>query len=120
MSVKTRSSPAALEQATHEQMERRMKTAAPTNSGDLSGEIEATREHGLQVVESANTIRKIAADVARGTEIQSSRLDAAASLSNEMAASMGETARQLESIASFSEEIASSVNETAASLEQVG
>jgi methyl-accepting chemotaxis protein len=84
-----------------------------------SAEIELTRNQGVQVGETAETIALIAKEVAEWSEAQARLLEAAASLSNEMTASMSESTRQLESIATFVEEIVSSVNESSASVEEV-
>jgi len=98
-----------------------MNTREPSNPRqDLSAYIELTRGQGVQVAEAARSVSRIAFEIADGSELQMRLLDTAASHSNEMTASMGESTRQMESIASFVEEIASSVNETAASTEQVG
>src|SRR5678815_5133554 len=97
-----------------------MKATDPqTTNTNLFAEIELTRNQGVQVGEAAETISRIAKEVAEGSESQTRILEAAASLSNEMTASMSESTRQLESIAAFVEEIVSSVNESAASVDQV-
>ena len=79
-----------------------MKTLEPSNPRhDLSADIELTRDQGVQVADAARSISRIAVEVADGSELQARLLDTAANHSNEMTASMGESARQLDSIASF-------------------
>ena len=92
---------------------------AQATNPNQAADIESTREQGIQIGDTAESIARIAKEVAEGSESQTILLEGAASVSNEMTASMSESTRQLESIAAFVEEIVSSVNETAASVEEV-